>query len=91
MGRKILKMSKDFFRSMFSEGDQHYRVIADALPAGTTICKVSIDLFFDRDQIAFMLESPEWPDVPEGHAVPFIEPKLQSIPVPKSWRDDPLL
>ncbi len=93
MGRKILAMSRPFFLDLWKGGESHYRVVKDPLPDDVRLVKVSMDLFFGVDTVAFMLESDEWPEVPSGHNVPQIEPIFETIhPEPtKSWRDDPLL
>ena len=91
MGQRLLRMNRDFFRDIFDAGEKHYRVIKDALPANTIIRDVSMHVCFSTDDIVFKIESPDWPEVPPGNAIPFIEPILQTIDQPKSWRDNPQL
>ena len=79
MGRRILLMGRDFFLDIFGPGPRGYEVIEDALPPGTRIVKVSMDAYFSTDQIAFMLESPDWPEVAEGARVPEIMPVLRRL------------
>jgi hypothetical protein len=79
MGRKILRMHKDFCVYLFQAGEQHYRVIDQGLPADTRIVAVSMDVFFDRDCVAFKLESNVWPDIEPGTQLEIIEPKMERI------------
>lgn len=91
MGRRILRMSKEFFCEILSEGEKHYRVIKDALPPNATIVRMSMSAFFSTDDIGIMLESSDWPEVPPGFPLPTIEPILKSIYQSESWRDNPQL
>lgn len=92
MGHKIMRMSRDFFRGMFDEGEHNYKVVGNPLPSDTVIIDISPYMFFATDDLAIKLESAEWPEVPPGVATPIVDDvTMQRIEPTKSWRDDPLL
>lgn len=92
MGRKIMRMSRDFFRGLFDEGEHHYRVIGNPLPPDTAIVDISPHVFFAADDLAIKLESAEWPEVAAGDPLPLVANViLQRMDPPKSWRDNPQL
>ncbi len=90
MGRRIVRIHRDFFAQLWKEGERHYQVIEDALPADARVVNISEDFFFSTNCIGIMFESAEWQDVPDGQAIQIIEPRFRTI-YDKSWRDNPQL
>jgi hypothetical protein len=78
MGRRILFMSSWFFQDMLNSGEHHY-TIKEGLPKDVRIVKVSMDVGFIRDQVAFMLESAEWPEMSEGQTIPTFDVTIATI------------
>jgi hypothetical protein len=69
--RKILAISKCCLRDMFSADGHMYRVVSDAVPSDVEI--VGVNWSFAYDRIEICLESPQWPKVADGAAVPYLD------------------
>ncbi len=59
------------------------------LPEGTRFLAATADLHFDRDQISFKIEHPEFTPVLEGRAVPEVRPLLgeKRVPTFLGWEE----
>jgi hypothetical protein len=81
MGRRILKTSDVFFPWLLGrEGEHHYRVTKDPLPADTRIVNVQCQFIgLGRQDIVFLLESSEWEPAKDGDPYPEISPAMETI------------
>lgn len=82
MGRRTLKISSSLFVDMFGRGKHRgYEVVADWLPADTRI--VNAMVCFPSHQnggdLALLLESSEWPPIPEGQPIPELLTQMKSL------------
>lgn len=72
MGQKILRVSNELLVEMFrldQRGDDT-RYWIEGMPADASIVGVSDQIYFDRNAIAFKVESAEFPEVRAGEAIP---------------------
>ncbi len=77
MGRRILVASRCFLFQLFGDGEKHYRIKADAIPEDAEIIRVQMDL--EKDDVRFLLQSSEWPDVRVGGLLPEIRPLIETF------------
>jgi hypothetical protein len=79
MRRKIFNITADAIIQLFSAGvHRPYRVVRDPLPADSRIVDCRFN-GFDRNVVSILIESSEFPQVPEGQLFPPINPLLQSF------------
>ncbi len=92
MGQRILVISSHYLFQIFGPGEQHYRVISDALPSDVEILNSLVT--FEGGELALKLQSKEWSPSPEGHPIPRLDLRMERI-VPAeqdTWRErNPLL
>ncbi len=78
MGKRILIISKQLVMEILKPGERHYEIINDGLPADTEI--VNVMLTFPQNDLALKLQSSEWPEIPDGHPIPYLDTRLKSLP-----------
>lgn len=68
------------FPRLFS-GEHHHRVVEDAVPEDARVTHATLDYTGrpGENDVAFVLESPQWGDVPEGEPIPDIEPVFETL------------
>jgi hypothetical protein len=49
------------------------------LPPGTEVVDLSRDLYFAEDHFALKLRHPDFPEVPDGHAIPEVMPLYRAV------------
>lgn len=77
MGYRIVRVSREIFREMFTEGrsfpnaaNERLRITA-GLPEGAQLEGIGEGRsLLINDDIVMRFSHPSWPDVPEGHAYP---------------------
>lgn len=78
MGYRIVRMSRELFEELFVEGytlpdrDGHRLRVTKGLPKGARLEAVSMELWFDLDQVALKFSHPDWSNEP-GDAIPEIQ------------------
>jgi hypothetical protein len=76
--RKTLRIGTGFLPLLMGAGERHYALARDHLPADARV----VDCRMDGDGWRFVLvvESAEFPEVPEGAEPPAIEPTFRATP-----------
>lgn len=79
MGRAIVRLNEELFNSFLTQGNSwpttngESVVCVKGLPPGARIVKISMDVFFNSDEIAIIYEHPDLPEVNPGYALPTLE------------------
>lgn len=71
---KVIEVSTHFLADHFSAGVKHFEVTDDAIPKDGTIVGVQFDGF---GTIKLLVESEEFPPVPEGMPYPTLSPQMR--------------
>jgi hypothetical protein len=80
MRYKRLKISPEFFLSLFTEGmhpQRAYTVIADAVPADAKL--VHVRMSWPND-LEMLISSETFPEVKKGEEIPLMTPTMRSEP-----------
>lgn len=72
MGQRILKMRFESIARYLASGF-HAITVVDGLPPDAKVKSMGHDEF---GRLNILLESPTWSDIPDGEAIPTLEPKF---------------